>query len=245
MILLISDVHCRFHLVNQQIEHAETTLGQKVSQVVVLGDFGLFDHSLYDFFIRKKERFIRPLAFIEGNHEEFDRFAELVEKYRDCFVYWPRSSVQQVNGLNLLCLGGAAYMDMQSTPRGCEIIDRDIDACLKHPPGSVDIIISHDCPNDIGVPNAPGFEHYGKPGFARGQELIAHFQPRCWVFGHHHKWFQAQAGQTLCQGLAESWNGYALIDDQGTCSFRPNVIVQPLGFWQSLWQRLWGIRDQT
>ena len=245
MILLISDVHCQFQLVNQQIVHAETTLGKTVSQVAVLGDFGLFDHSLYDFFIRKKQSFIRPLAFIEGNHEEFDRFTELVEKYADFFVHWPRGSVQQVGGLNLLCLGGAAYMDMHTTPRGCEIVDKDIENCLKHPPGGADIILSHDCPNDIGVLNAPGFEHYGKPGFARGRELIDHFKPRYWVFGHHHKWFHAQVGPTHCQGLAESWNGYAIIDDQGALSVKNNSIDRPLGFWKALWRKIFGIRDQS
>lgn len=240
MILLISDVHCRFHLVNDQITHAESQLGKPVSQVVVLGDFGLFHHSLYQFFIIEKQRFLRPLAFIEGNHEEFDRFDELVAEFRPFFAHWPKGSVQRVGKLGFLCIGGAAYMDLHTTPRGCEITDRDIDTCLAHPAEGVDIIISHDCPNDIGVPNSPGFEHYGKPGFRRGRELIERFNPRQWIFGHHHKWFHAEIGETHCQGLAESWNGYALLDDEGRFSAVKREIELPRGFWQTLWHRLFG-----
>jgi len=239
MILLISDLHCLFHLVNLQIEHAERTTGQAITSVLVLGDFGLFDHALRGFFQERKERFARPVFFIEGNHEEFDEFDRLVREYAPFVTHLPRGSVREIDGVRLLALGGAGYMDAMTTPMAAEITDRDIDRCLAHPPDAVDLIISHDCPEDIGVPNSPGFEHYGAPGFRRSPELIRHFHPRFWVFGHHHKWFSHEQDRTRFVGLAESWNGYALLRD-GRLEIVRHEIPRPQGPWERLWAWLLG-----
>jgi len=76
--LLVSDVHAHYHVIDAQITHARETLGRKVSQVLVLGDFGLFAPNLHDFFRRDGRRFALPVAFIEGNHEDFHVFDDLV-----------------------------------------------------------------------------------------------------------------------------------------------------------------------
>ena len=187
VLLFVSDVHCQFHLINQRIEEAETRFGKPVAAVVVLGDFGFFAHTLKEFFVTRGARFLRSVYCIEGNHEEFDLLPQLVEEYREHVTFWPRGTVQSVAGVRFLCLGGAAYMDAMTTPMGAEIRDADIDRCLEFSADAVDIIVSHDCPKGVGVPNSPGFEHYGPPGFARGDELARRFRPRFWVFGHHHK----------------------------------------------------------
>ncbi len=212
MILIISDVHGQFQVVNEQIDFAERRLEKEVSSVIVLGDFGLFEVNLRRFFIRDKKRFKRPLYFIEGNHEDFSAFEGLMKKYGEFFTHFARGAVQNVDGHSFLCLGGARYMDLMNTPMHSEISDGDIERCLSHPPGSVKIILSHDCPSAIGVPNTPGLEFYGPPGIARSAEIIRRYEPELWIFGHHHKWFARKEGGTFFQGLAESWKGFGVLE---------------------------------
>lgn len=243
MILLITDVHCQYHLIDLQVAFAEQETACPVSCVIVLGDFGLFEHSLHAFFRRAKRRFTRPVYFIEGNHEEFEAFDDLALQYRDCFTYLPRATIHRLDGVRLLALGGAAYMDAQTTPRGCELKPEDIQHCLELPADGIDIVLSHDCPSGIGVSNCPGFAHYGPPGFPGGKAVADHFAPRLWLFGHHHRWFETSLGPTRYVGLAESWKGFALLDSDLDLRLVRNSIGPPLGVWSRAWdrvKRLWG-----
>lgn len=214
MILFISDTHCAYHLINMQIEYAQEELGIPVSCVIHLGDFGIFRPQLYDYFIRKKGSFLKPVYFIEGNHEDFDAFDSLMKRYNNIFFkHLPRSTVTEIEGYKFLSLGGSAYMDAMTTPTASVIKDHHIDDCLNIPPENVDIIISHDCPQGIGVPNSPGLEVYGQTGFPRGDELANHFSPKLWIFGHHHKWFELNRDETRYLGLSGSRRGFALLGE--------------------------------
>lgn len=213
MILFLSDVHCRYGVVNAQIAHAEARTGRPFDAVVVLGDFGFFEPDLRRFF--RRQRFHRPVFVIEGNHEDFDRLPQLAATYRDAFTYLPRASLHTIGGHRCLALGGAAYMDAGTTPRRAVVSAADIDACLALPPRSASLILTHDCPRGIGVANAPGFEHYGPPGIEGGDRLVEHFAPDLWLFGHHHRWIEGRLGATRCVGLPQSWMGYAMLDDEG------------------------------
>ncbi|MBK7702701.1 MAG: metallophosphoesterase [bacterium] len=150
-VLLLSDVHAHYGVIDAQAAHAQETWGRPVERVLVLGDFGLFGAELHRHFRRGGRRFSHPTAFIEGNHEDFAAFERLVRDYADVVTHLPRASRQRVGGWNCLCVGGARYMDAWSTPCGSEIRERDIDACLAHAPGSIDLVLSHDCPTGIGV----------------------------------------------------------------------------------------------
>jgi len=214
--LLISDVHAHYGVVDNQVVHAEQTLGVAVARVVVLGDFGLFGANLHDHFRRDGRRFVRPVSFIEGNHEDFREFDELVTQFGDVITHLPRGTCQQLGSVNALCLGGARYMDAWSTPAGSEITDRDIAQCLVYPAGSVDVILSHDCPTDIGVTNSADMGHLGAPGVPAFPQLARHHQPSFWFFGHHHRWHDFEANGTRYLGLPQSWQGYALLHDDGS-----------------------------
>ncbi|WP_027358386.1 metallophosphoesterase family protein [Desulforegula conservatrix] len=218
MILFISDTHCAYHLINEQIEYAQEELAIPVSCVIHLGDFGIFRPQLYDFFIRKNGSFLKPVYFIEGNHEDFDAFDSLMKKYNNVyFTYLSRSVVTEIEGYKFLSLGGSAYMDAMTTPTASVIKDHHIDDCLEIHSEGVDIIITHDCPQGIGVPNSPGLEVYGQTGFARGDELARHFSPKLWIFGHHHKWFELEKGNTRYLGLSGSRRGFALLGENYEC----------------------------
>lgn len=215
MICLLSDVHCRYGVITAQLLDAETRFGIPPDAVVVLGDLGLFEPFLTRFFRRSGERFPVPVHFIEGNHEDFNRFDRLVRRYEDVLHYLPRGSVHALAGVRVLALGGVTYMDAHTTPAAAEVRPRDIARCLRHPRDGVEIVLSHDCPAGIGVTNRPGFEHYGPPGLIGSSQLLQHFEPRLWIFGHHHRWFDRTIGATRFFGLPQSWVGYAVLGNDG------------------------------
>lgn len=238
MILIIGDVHCQFQVVNEQIQFAEKRTGKNVDAVIILGDMGIYEHPLHKFFCKEEKRFLRKVFFIEGNHEDFTRFNHLVSKYSEFMTHLPRGHVTQICQFRVLSLGGARYLDAVNSPPGSEIKDRDIDKCLEHQQNALDLIVSHDCPMDIGVTSSPGLEFYGKPGFARSQELIDKFQPQKWFFGHHHRWFLRKIQNTEFLGLPESWKGFGLLDDQLNYATFENLIATPESWFQKLIKRL-------
>ncbi len=227
MILFISDTHCYYENINKQIDYAQSELGADVSCVIHLGDFGIYRPNLHRFFIKQQQRFLRPVYCIDGNHEDFDALPVLVKKYQGCFTYMPRASVHEIDGYRFLALGGAGYMDSMITQMGALIRDCTINACLDIDPNDVDIILTHDCPTGIGVPNTPGMEHYGEPGFPRSQELAPHFRPKLWLFGHHHKWFEYQDDCTRYFGLASSWRGFGLLSRNYELTLIRHTIPYP------------------
>jgi len=225
MILIVSDTHCYYDIVNQQIEYAENVLGHSISCVIHLGDFGIYKAQLRDYFKKKKKRFLRPLYCIDGNHEDFKSLHKLVNKYKDYFTYLPRASVHTIEGYRFLALGGAAYMDAMITERGSVITNQQINECLAVAKEDVDIIITHDCPVGIGVPSSPGLEHFGDTGFPRSEELVTHFKPKMWLFGHHHKWFHTNDSHTAYYGVSGIWKGFGLLDDNYNLSMVSNKVA--------------------
>ncbi len=212
MILIISDVHGFYNVINNQIEHAEATTNKKVSKVVVLGDFGLFEEKLHRFFQHKKRSIMRPVYFIDGNHEEFDKFPNLLKLYSNHFTHFPRGSVQQLGNHKCLCLGGSSFIDVINTPEAAEIKDHEIELCLKHKSDEIEIILTHDSPQGIGVPHSIGWDVHGPTGFSGSKKLLNHFSPKFWLFGHHHRWFHKTIGGTKFIGLPISWEGYVLLE---------------------------------
>ncbi len=212
MILVVSDTHCYYDIVNKQIEHAENVLGHCISSVIHLGDFGIYKTNLHEYFRKQKCAFSRKLYVIDGNHEDFSILESIVAKYQSCFTYLPRCTTHAIDGYTFLALGGTAYMDAMITQRGAVITNAQIDKCLTIPPDQVQIILTHDCPVGIGVPNTQGLGFFGATGFPRSDELAAHFRPRLWLFGHHHKFFAHHDGTTGYYGLCGAWQGYGLLD---------------------------------
>jgi len=233
-IMLLSDIHAHYHVVNAQIAHAEAALGQPIARVIVLGDFGLFAPNLHDHFRRDGKRFTRPVSFIEGNHEDFRDLDRLVRDYADVATYLPRASRHDLGDLRCLCIGGARYMDSWSTPPGCEISEQDVAACLANEPGSIDLVVSHDCPTGIGVVNSADLEHLGPPGVEGLARVAAHLKPRWWFFGHHHRWHESEREGTRFIGLPQSWEGYVLLDDDREPERIEHVVELPRrpGWWR-------------
>ena len=231
-VMLISDIHTKYQVINQQIAHAEASLGSPLEQVFVLGDFGFFGDPMRTFFRRKKQRFSRPMNCIEGNHEDHGVLEDLAIEFGDVVNLVGRGQLHDLGPRKALCLGGARYMDAAATPRGSEISDRDIENCLAHPANGVDVLLTHDCPPGIGVLGASGHDHYGPTGVQGMERLAEKYRPRWWFFGHHHRWFDQVSNGTRYVGLPQSWLGYVLLDGPGNVTLVENHIpLNPVGRW--------------
>lgn len=233
--LIISDIHTRYQVINQQIRHAERNHGVCVARVFVLGDFGFFRQEMNDWFQRSGNRFERPVFCIEGNHEDFAELESLVSRFAGNLTYLSRGSVLELGSMRGLCLGGARYMDAASTPRGCEITPRQIEAAMSHDPAGVDLVLTHDCPAHIGVPQAAGLEHYGPTGVPEFTALAERYRPRWWFFGHHHRWFDTEVDGTRFLGLPRCWQGYVLLPEDGLPLVVENLVGDAGSPW---WKKL-------
>ncbi len=243
MILFVSDLHCQLELVNAQIEHAEDRIGGAMEAVIVPGDLGLFDPVLHRHFRRQGKRFLRPVHFIEGNHEDFPLFNTLVARYGDVLNHLPRGSLHTIGGLRFLALGGVSYMDPIATPPGSVIAAEDIQRSLSHDPGAVEVVLSHDCPQGLEIPHAPGFEHYGPVGFEGSESIRRRYRPRLWFFGHHHRPVDVTIEGTRCIGLPQGWCGYGLLDACGGYEYVPHPISRPPSTWARVRSRFgWRLR---
>ena len=232
-ILIISDVHTRYDVINRQIAHAEELTGEQMAQVFVLGDFGFFQDEMHAWFRRAGHRFERRVRCVEGNHEDHADLENLTRRYADVVTHMPRGAMAHLGRWRALCLGGTHYMDAGSTPRGSEISRRDIDACLAYSPEDVDIVLTHDCPAHVGVPNTPGLEHYGPTGVPEMVELAEYYRPRWWFFGHHHRWFEKSLAGTQYLGLPQSWCGYVLLGaDSDPRRVENRVDVDSANWWR-------------
>lgn len=234
MILFLSDLQGQFEVVNAQIDHAEQRTGRAVDAVMLPGDLGLCEPQLSRFFRKRRHRFHRPFYYIEGNHEDFEVFDKNVERYSDVMTHLPRGTAKVIHGRKILALGGAAYMDACNTPEPSLVRPRDIERCLQHPSEAVDVVVTHDCPAGIGVGGSPMFRHLGPPGFPGSRELLAHFRPLVWIFGHHHRWFETTIDGTRFYGLPEAWRGYALLHEDHRVECVEHHLPQPVGILEKL-----------
>jgi len=240
-VLLISDIHTNYHVINSQIRHAEESCQETIGQVLVLGDFGFFAEELHDYFRNNQHRFHRPVFSIEGNHEDFGSLEELTHQYADVVTHLKRGTLHQLGPWTGLCIGGASYMDSISTPRGCEITEQDLGECLVHSPHDVDLVLSHDCPVDLGVPGASGLVHYRSTGEPLLNNLATRFHPRWWFFGHHHRWFELEKDGTQYIGLPQSWEGFLLLKADGDVQMVHNKVpIKPRSWFKQMIFRFLG-----
>ncbi|MHC1788732.1 metallophosphoesterase family protein [Solidesulfovibrio sp.] len=227
MLLLLGDVHSRFAVINEQIADATKRFGRPPEMILQLGDLGFYKNRLEQYFQKQQRILTQHVHFIDGNHEDFPRLPALAKRYARQFTHLPRCATREFLGCRFLFLGGASYMDSINTPPGSVITNREIEACLQVAPDAVDIVVSHDCPRDIGVQGKADFNYCGTPGFAGSRRMLKRFAPRFWFFAHHHEWFEAEACGTRFYGLAPAWEGYGVLEGQDRFTLVRNRVEEP------------------
>jgi hypothetical protein len=121
----------------------------------------------------------------------------------DGCTYHPRGSIEEVGGLTFLYLGGAHSIDQHRRREGVDwwpgenITNDDIKEALSHNV-SVDVIVTHDCPDFVPIGSVAKNQWLIENGFditPRGNRtklrlLWEKYKPKLWYFGHWHQDFR-------------------------------------------------------
>jgi len=196
-VTIIGDVHGkydRYHKIIRQTEY--------VPYSIQIGDFGFKYDTLKN--VDSTKHLIMP-----GNHDNYDT----------CYNY-PHFlgdyGYTSLNRIEFFYYRGANSIDRQYRTIGIDwweeeqvTIDQFMKARELYRQTKPDIVITHDCPEQIAIqmlePNGRIYQNI--TGWAL-QELFNIHQPKMWFFGHWHKSRQIQYGNTkfVCLDELETYN---------------------------------------
>jgi Icc-related predicted phosphoesterase len=170
------------------------------------------------------EPFDAPLYWIKGNNENFDLIAS--GDLPDGLHYIPNGTLQTVGGLRVAGLGGTFAPTMyetaasellhpkKGTAQATELADRrrhfvreEVAACTRMT--EVDILLTHEAPRPFRVGHGGRGNDAGKTPI---NEILAAMRPRLHLFGHHHRFVEAdvQGVRSVCLDLVSK--SYMLLD---------------------------------
>ena len=184
-ITVIGDVHGKYRLYHEIIRQSNY-----FPYTVQLGDFG-FKYETLDNVDSNKHK------IIGGNHDNYSRIIS-IPHYLGDFGY------SCLNGVDFFYYRGAYSIDRQYRTVGIDwweqeqvTIDQFMKARELYRSTKPKIVISHDCPDNIGFrmlkPHQKKYENI--TGWAL-QELLNIHQPELWIFGHWHNSKTIQYGNT-------------------------------------------------
>ena len=139
--------------------------------VLQLGDFGVWPgpegSSYLDRVDDLASHYKIPVAFIDGNHEDFGQIYGLdvnpktgLRHMRENVWHIPRASSWEWLGVRFRALGGATSLDRLSRTPGKSwwpeeaLTEQDLARALDG--GTCDVLLTHDCPSGVSI---PGIEH--------------------------------------------------------------------------------------
>jgi Icc-related predicted phosphoesterase len=161
------------------------------------------------------EPFDAPVYWIKGNNENFDLIAS--GDLPDGLHYIPNGTLQAVGGLRVAGLGGTFAPTMyetaaselphpkKGTAQATELADRrrhfvreEVEACTRMT--GVDILLTHEAPRPFRVGHDGRGNDAGKTPI---NEILAAMRPRLHLFGHHHRFVEAnvQGVRSVCLDL--------------------------------------------
>jgi Icc-related predicted phosphoesterase len=164
------------------------------------------------------ERLPAPVYWIQGNNEDFDTIA--AGNLPDGLVFIANGQAITVDGVRVAGLGGTLAPTWYDTPaadlpyrgsKGVKVRDdkrrhfvrEQVEACKAMQ--SVDVLLTHEAarPYRVGPVDA------GKTPI---NEVLATMKPRLHLFGHHHRFTEAQRQGVRSVGLDLVGRSYLLID---------------------------------
>ena len=206
-IAFIGDIHGDTRSASYSMLYARD---HDAERVFFVGDFGWqFDDGFLTEMKQIAERFDYSVEFIDGNHENFDVLYDYdiePDGYRHLtnnVLHIPRGTAMQIDGIDVLFIGGASSIDRHYRMAGLEwwpqelITSRDIDKALDVP--NVDVVVSHETPWLPKLSNKNNEDEIAEWGYdfaeaietSRQQRELLHEildvkRPLFWYHGHHH-----------------------------------------------------------
>lgn len=195
-ILLAGDTHGNFMNLEMLVDLAQA---KSCEQIFVLGDFGYFPNfQSYKIMIDKiSNKLVNSsivLFFLAGNHEDWFSLRLMTErnKFHEInpnIFYSPTGNVFEINGTRIMTVGGAYSIDKKYRTFGVdwfpdeELTILDYNYCSDQ--GEVDILLTHDCPESIHIPNLLPI-----PEAMKNREVLDNIykeaKPKKLFHGHYH-----------------------------------------------------------
>lgn len=179
MILLLGDIHGDTNVLRKAIHKANEA---EASAVIQVGDFGMFKKSENSFRLAV-ENATMPIYFIEGNHDDCQRWVQCrdvtrIWEDRNLF-YIPRGTVMEIDGRTIAFMGGAASIDKEIRLRERfhwdefeNIHPSEVLRLFKNAEGkTIDVLITHDVPTTVCKAH---FDDSGKLWFGVGKDWHDH-----------------------------------------------------------------------
>jgi Icc-related predicted phosphoesterase len=170
----------------------------------------------------------RPLYWIKGNNEDFDRIAAFATGAEDAsnLHYIPNGTARNVGPLVVAGLGGTFAPTWFATPaarlphtprddKRRHFVSEEVEACKRL--RNVDILMTHEAPRpfiliDETSPGAkPRRRDAGKPAI---NDVLATMKPRLHVCGHHHRFIEAMREGVTSVCIDRINRSYLLIDGE-------------------------------
>ena len=158
MILLLGDIHGNAGVLREAINKAEMV--GDVTAIIQVGDFGLYPENEH-YFKSVVEKSTIPVYFIEGNHDDCDRWLQYTTISRiwdDANLFYiPRGTVVQMDNQTLAFMGGASSINKKWILRDGgywtpleDIRHEDIQNLIQNMEGmKVDAFITHIPPHSV------------------------------------------------------------------------------------------------
>lgn len=243
-LLLAGDAHLNGGWLEQLVAIASE---QDCQAIVQLGDLGFFPRRPVARHVlgRLEQRLAEyelDFYFLEGNHDDLDALWRTKRRMRGPFVeigphlfYLRRGCRFSWRGVHFLAVGGAYSID-QGWRRRAELQPRtlwwpeetltDLDVTKACAGGEVDVLLSHDCPAGVSLPNLRPL-----PEAEQNRERLARIvdcvRPRLLFHGHYHQRFD---GVYRNQRLGLEVRTFGLADDQGGWA---SLLILDLEQWPS------------
>lgn len=167
------------------------------------------------------ESFDAPIYWIKGNNESFDRIAS--GDLPAGLHHLANGTVQTVSGLRVAGLGGTFAPTMYDLPAAelphpkkgsataTELADRrrhfvrgEVEACTRLK--NIDVLLTHEAPRPFRTARG------NDAGKTPVNEILAAMKPRLHLFGHHHRFAEAevQGVRSVCLDLVSA--SYLLVE---------------------------------
>lgn len=211
-VLVVGDVHMHLDWFWQLAKAADETGCQAIVQ---LGDLGYLPatregHGLLNELQRMLAALDLPLLFVDGNHDDHDalrrswrpasrrRVGPFVELDANLF-YLPRGCRFSWRGVNVLAVGGAFSIDrdwrlqlerMSGASRTLwwpEEVLSDEDVRRASTAGPADIILAHDCPAGVVIPDIDVVVAKADENRRRLAQIVDATRPTLLLHGHYHQ----------------------------------------------------------
>jgi Calcineurin-like phosphoesterase len=181
--------------------------------IIQLGDFGVWPGRGGQRYLDSVARCLRDnnavCLFLDGNHEDFPQLTSYpidgdgLRQVRPGLFHLPRGTRWVWHGVRFLALGGATSLDRPwRTPMldwwsDEELSPRDFDRAIAG--GPCDVLLSHDAPAGVEVPNLPPRSTWDPVELHRAdnhrsvvREIVDATRPAFIFHGHFHSRYDAQ-----------------------------------------------------